>query len=182
MKTRNCPSCDKELIYENHNSFYRARKCNSKCKSCMQSGENNSFHGKIHTEETKDKLSKYNSGSNNKMYGKPSAMSGRTHTEETIQKMSDKRTKYWETHRVDTTEFEEYRNKVDALTNKQPIKLLENFDKRGVSGLDGAYHLDHITSVWWGFHNNIPPEEIAHISNLRMIPWLENQKKWKWKR
>ena len=38
--------------------------------------------------------------------------------------------------------------------------------------------MDHIISVWNGFHNDIPPEQIADISNLRMIPWLENQIKW----
>lgn len=38
--------------------------------------------------------------------------------------------------------------------------------------------MDCIKSVWSGFHNKIPAEKIAHISNLRFIPWMENQKKW----
>jgi len=144
----------------------------------MQLGENNSFHGKRHTEEHKKRMSELNSGSNNKMYGKESAMLGKRHTDDTIQKMSDKRKEFWERKGAIPTAFKRYRNKVDVLTAKQPIHLLENFDKRGPAGKEGAYHLDHIISVWNGFHNDIPPEQIADISNLRMIPWLENQIKW----
>ena len=56
--------------------------------------------------------------------------------------------------------------------------LLENIEKRGRAGVKGAYHLDHIKSMWYGFHNNISPEIIGDISNLQMLPWLENQRKW----
>jgi hypothetical protein len=55
---------------------------------------------------------------------------------------------------------------------------LENSNKRGKAGIEGAFHLDHIISVWYGYHHNIPAEEIANIKNLKFIPWLENQKKW----
>lgn len=178
MKTRNCPVCGKELLYPNHNSFYRARKNNSKCNSCKQVGENNSFFGKKHSNKTKELYSQTRKGENNSMYGKPSAMLGKRHREETIKKQSEKRMEWWKKMGANPTEFERYRNKVDTLTAKQPIHLLENFDKRGVAGADGAYHLDHIVSAWYGFHNNIPAEQIAHISNLRMIPWMENQTKW----
>ena len=181
IKIRNCPTCNVELVYKmthNASSFYRAKKKNSVCKSCSQSNENNSFYGKKHKKETRANYSKNRTGENNPMYGKPSAMLGRTHTEETIQTMSDLRKKYWKNQGANPSEFQKYRNKVDTLTNKQPIELLENFDKRGIAGVDGAYHLDHVKSVWWGFHNNVPAETIADISNLRMIPWLENQQKW----
>ncbi len=31
-----------------------------------------------------------------------------------------------------------------------------------------------------GFKNHIPDEKIGHISNLQMLPWMENQLKgWK---
>lgn len=36
------------------------------------------------------------------------------------------------------------------------------------------YDLDHKISVSYGFKNNIPPENIAHISNLRIISHQEN--------
>jgi hypothetical protein len=178
MKTRNCPICRKEMVYENHSVFNRAKKGNTSCKSCSKKGERNPFYGKKHTEEHKKHISELNMGSNNKMYGKKSAMLGKQHTDDTIQKMSEKRKDFWKRKGANTTEFQKYRNKVDVLTAKQPIHLLENFDKRGPAGKEGAYHLDHIISVWNGFHNDIPPEQIANIENLRMIPWLENQIKW----
>ena len=80
--------------------------------------------------------------------------------------------------------YEDYRNSLDAwkaykldvwrTTNQQPLHLLENYDKRGVNGEEGAYTLDHIESIRKGFNNNIPPEQIGQFSNLQMLPWLDN--------
>jgi hypothetical protein len=73
-----------------------------------------------------------------------------------------------------------YRIDVWRITNQQPLHLLENYNKRGVNGQTGAYTLDHIISVKRGFIENIPPEQIGHISNLQMLPWEENiTKGWK---
>jgi hypothetical protein len=69
-----------------------------------------------------------------------------------------------------------YYHKVMKHTKKQPIHLLDDYDKRGNSKNDG-YHLDHIKSISYGFHNDIPAEEIGDISNLRFIHWLDNVKK-----
>lgn len=69
-----------------------------------------------------------------------------------------------------------YYLEVMKVTKKQKIELLEHYDKRGNSKNDG-YHLDHIISVSYGLHNNIPPAQIGDISNLRFIHWLENVKK-----
>ena len=72
-------------------------------------------------------------------------------------------------------EREKYYRKVIQITNKQPIHLLENYDKlRGLSGVSGAYQLDHIISKNYGFKNNIDPEIIGDIDNLQFIPWEEN--------
>ena len=73
--------------------------------------------------------------------------------------------------------FKKYFNKVRTITNKQPLESLENFDKRGICGENGAYNLDHCYSIIEGFKNNIPPEIIGNIKNLKMIPWKENLKK-----
>lgn len=64
---KNCPECNKEIIYSSIYSLKTSIKNNSKCKSCAMSGENNSmygrtgdkngFYGKKHTKETKNKLS-----------------------------------------------------------------------------------------------------------------------------
>lgn len=72
---------------------------------------------------------------------------------------------------------EKYRRNVINLTNRQPIYLLENYNKRGVSGINGAYHLDHKYSILEGFKNNIEPEVIASLNNLVFIPWEDNVKK-----
>jgi len=74
-------------------------------------------------------------------------------------------------------EFKLYKRKVISVTKKQPIHLLQNFNKRGVSGIDGNYHLDHKFSIVEGFKQNISPEFIGNINNLEFIPWIENVKK-----
>ena len=80
----------------------------------------------------------------------------------------------YEEYLLSLPDWKIYRNKVDRLTKKQPLQKLTNYDKRGVNGKDGAYTLDHIISVVFGFKNKIPAEVIAHIENLRMLPWKDN--------
>jgi len=72
------------------------------------------------------------------------------------------------------SEKEKYYKKVLNITKKQPIKLLENYKKRGRAGIDGAYHLDHIIPIIYGFINDIPSEIIGDISNLQFITWEDN--------
>ena len=71
-------------------------------------------------------------------------------------------------------EQEKYRRQVVSLTKKQPISLLKNYEKRGISGINGIYQLDHKYSILEGFKNNINPEIIASLNNLVFIPWEEN--------
>jgi hypothetical protein len=75
-------------------------------------------------------------------------------------------------------EAKEYYKLVRHYTEKQPLHLLENFDKpRGLCGVEGAYQLDHMVSIKYGFENNIPANVIGNLSNLRFIPWKENNEK-----
>jgi DNA-binding CsgD family transcriptional regulator len=76
-----------------------------------------------------------------------------------------------------SNEFTKYKRKVISVTKKQPIHNLKNFNRRGVSGVDGNYHLDHKFSIVEGFKHNISPEIIGHVKNLEFIPWMENVKK-----
>ena len=71
-------------------------------------------------------------------------------------------------------EIEKYRNKVISTTRKQPLHLLENFEKRGKPGQEGAYNVDHKFSIVEGFKNNISPVIIGDIVNLEMLPFKEN--------
>jgi len=71
-----------------------------------------------------------------------------------------------------------YYTLVRTISEKQPLHLLENFDKpRGRAGKSGMYHLDHMISINYGFKNNIDPKIIGHISNLQFITWQENLQK-----
>jgi transposase-like protein len=72
------------------------------------------------------------------------------------------------------SEFKNYRREVISITKKQPIYELSNFDKRGVSGIDGNFHLDHKFSIVEGFKQKIDPNIIGGIKNLEFIPWKEN--------
>jgi hypothetical protein len=69
--------------------------------------------------------------------------------------------------------WREYRAICWSVTNSQPLFTLENIEQRGFRNM----HLDHKISVWYGFMNGIDPAIIGDISNLRMIPYLENMAK-----
>lgn len=75
------------------------------------------------------------------------------------------------------TDYDAYKHLVWYYTNMNDLKTLENCDKRGKTGVDGAYHLDHIFSISSGYINGIPPEIIGSIKNLKFIPWKENVSK-----
>ena len=55
--TRNCPKCQKELTYKYKHSRDNSETNNRLCWSCRNSGENNPFYGKTHTEEHKKHIS-----------------------------------------------------------------------------------------------------------------------------
>jgi len=77
------------------------------------------------------------------------------------------------------TELQEYRCLVNYYTNKNDLSVLENYNKkRGLSGVVGAYQLDHVISIKDGYDNNIKPEVIGSIDNLQFITWEENRSKW----
>lgn len=198
--SRKCNFCERIRYYTTLKIWKRSERINGRCKDCiienprkgwhhteetkdviseMYKGEGNPMYGKHLSEYHKKKLSKKFKGENNPMYGKISAMRGKKHTEESINKQRQKKKDYWISigHEC-KDEFIKYRTEVTRLTNKQPIHLLENYDKRGKDGIMGAYHLDHIISVWKGFNKKLAPQKIADINNLQFIPWLDNQKKW----
>ncbi len=75
------------------------------------------------------------------------------------------------------SEYKKYKRLVYKITNQQNINTLINFDKRGLTGHIGAYHLDHKYSIVEGFKNSINPEIIGNIKNLEFIPWEDNLKK-----
>lgn len=79
------------------------------------------------------------------------------------------------------TKYKEYRYLVDKLSEINYVKHYDIINPehkpRTKCGVEGGYQLDHIYPVYEGFLNNISPEEVAKIENLRVIPWEENQRK-----
>lgn len=188
---RNCPKCNKEIIYCNKRSFYYAIKNQTGCVSCGKSGikcpwVSISNKNRVWSEQTKQKMSKLFSGSGNPMFGTKGGMKGKNQSDFQKENQSKYMKNRWAKEKgvlvknlhKNWSEFRKYRAKVDKLTKQQPLYILENFDKRGKAGEDGAYHVDHIISVYNGFRKNMPALEIANIKNLQMLPWLENQIKW----
>lgn len=75
-------------------------------------------------------------------------------------------------------EYEIYRKKVLYYTERQPLFLLENSDKkRTLCGVEGGYQLDHIFSIKQGFEMGIEPKFVGSLVNLRYIPWEKNRAK-----
>ena len=77
-----------------------------------------------------------------------------------------------------TPEFVRYRNTVHRLSDKvyQANRELINPDNhpRTLAGVEGGYQLDHIRTIKDGFENDVPPEQLAVVGNLRVIPWQDN--------
>ena len=71
--------------------------------------------------------------------------------------------------------FKIYKSEVYKVTNKQPLYMLENFEKRGSASNDSnAHHVDHMFSIYEGFKQKIPPFIIGNICNLEMIHYSKN--------
>lgn len=75
-------------------------------------------------------------------------------------------------------ELTDYRNKVSWLTeqnyNRFEHMINPESKPRTRAGVNNGFHLDHIYPVSKGFEENIPPEVIANVDNLRLIDWREN--------
>lgn len=68
------------------------------------------------------------------------------------------------------TEYEKYRIAVWRYSNR-------TYKKSTLGKRDKNNHLDHILSIVEGFKNNVSPEVMGSIYNLRIIPSNENRKK-----
>ncbi len=146
--SRQCPDCSNNMLYMSERSLKKAIYDNTICNSCSTKKYKKTFNDVI-TEEHRKKMR--------------ASKAGFRSWEEYVEKYPKK-------------QF--YKREVWRLTYKQPLNELENWDKRGRCGVDGAYQLDHIKSINWGWENQIPAEVISDWDNLRMIPWKENREKW----
>ena len=193
---RNCSECGTEIYYTTIGSMNQSEKLNRKCRKCGCGWA----RGKTkETNESLYKMSKNVSKANkgcipwNKGLTKIDHHSlqiigekrkGKRHTDDIKKIISDYSKSRWEAGVYDNQygklykEFKKYQHKVHKLTHK--VKhLIEGYDseKHGKMGKSGAYQIDHIIDIKFGFDNNIPEEKIADLSNLQFIPWEENIKK-----
>jgi endogenous inhibitor of DNA gyrase (YacG/DUF329 family) len=145
---RNCPDCANEMSYVSEGTLKTAIKRNTICNSCSTYKYKKTFNDII-KEEHRMKMR--------------ASKAGFSSWKEYVEKYPKK---------------EMYKREVWRLTYQQPLDTLANWDKRGRCGVDGAYQLDHIKSINWGWENKVSAEVIAEWSNLRMIPWKENRDKW----
>jgi hypothetical protein len=89
----------------------------------------------------------------------------------------------WEEYKREYPEKKQYQSEVRRLTRLQPLHELPGYERleenRGLNGVEGAYQLDHNVSIDVGWAKHIPPQYIAHISNLQVLKWEENISKGK---
>jgi len=69
--------------------------------------------------------------------------------------------------------FAGYKALVLYITNKSRARVTEGY-KVGLAGKYDSWQLDHMYSIFRGFHDNISPLIIGHICNLKMEPWRDN--------
>lgn len=70
-----------------------------------------------------------------------------------------------------------YRKTARNMTERNKKNMDLSSYNIGKAGVDGAYQVDHIVSVVYGYENNIPVELIASVENLQVLPWKENLSK-----
>jgi hypothetical protein len=75
----------------------------------------------------------------------------------------------WEERNASLPEYEKYCRAVWKVTNTQQLETVEGYSMRGKD-----FHLDHKFSISEGFKQNISPEVIGNIVNLRVISAREN--------
>jgi hypothetical protein len=145
---RNCSHCGKEMGYSREDIRDNAEIKGTVCNSCSTYKYKKTFNDII--------------------------------TEDNIKQMRATKAgfKDWDEYVENYPKKQFYKREVWRLTYKHPLSEFENWDKRGRCGVEGAYQLDHIKSISWGWENGIPAQTIAELGNLRMIPWKENRNKW----
>jgi hypothetical protein len=141
---RNCPMCGNDISYIHKGGMEAGNKKNKVCNSCSAYKYNKTFKDVIKPEHTLQMRA----------------------TKAGFQNFDEYKLRY--------PKKRFYKREVWRLTYQKPIDTLENWELRGRCGVEGAYQLDHIKSINWGWKNGIDAEVIAEWDNLRMLPWKVN--------
>lgn len=145
---RKCSNCDCEITYNRRDNYNRAIKKNTICNSCSAKKNQKGFLKGV-TDEQRKKMRATKAGF-----------------------------KSWQEYVEKYPKKQFYKREVWKYTYRNDLESLPNFDKRGRNGVDGAYQIDHIISISEGWERGIPPEIIGSYSNLQMLTWEANRKKW----
>lgn len=148
-------------------------------QSNRSSGSNNPMFGKHHKDVSKKKMSEKKFGykpwiTGKKLPGIFKRFNRRGINNAYIKYILKEENITYDEYLSRLTDKEKYYKEVIRITRLQNIKILEHYEKQSKAPNEHAYHLDHIYPIIKGFENNIPPEIIGDISNLRFIPWKEN--------
>lgn len=195
--------CGLPGVFQRKNGFYYCADHNSKCPSVREKiSKINSVNqiGRKHSVETKEKMSRTRKGrivsedtkekikESNKTYWEQHTRvpwnKGKTGLQTPWNKGLRKNESLEILKRDDPIyqDFRKYRNRVSTRTKKTYELFKEQINpnnlKLGKAGINGAHHIDHIVSVRVGFEKGIPVEQIADASNLQVIPWLDNIRKY----
>lgn len=141
---RNCPECGNEMSYVSESTLKTSATKNTVCNSCSTYKYNKTFNDVI-TPEHRLQMRATKAGFQN-----------------------------FDEYKLRYPKKQFYKREVWRLTYQNPLDTLEHWELRGRCGVEGAYQLDHIKSINWGWENGIEPEVIAEWDNLRMIPWKTN--------
>ena len=182
---RQCPSCDKEIIYSSQSSRWNVRLAiqeNRLCSSCriLPDPWNK---GLPLSEQHKLNISNSNIGKSRhsdeyKQWLKTNSIFCKTGKDSvSLNAYLKKNNITYDEYLERLPKFKKYHRDVMNITKKQDISNLPNLNLRGLAGVTGAYHLDHIISIKEGFDKNISAEIIGHITNLQFITWEDNIKK-----
>ena len=202
-----CDICSKEkylmyYAYRSNISKYGYYSCSHKCasnKNKLTKLEKYGDKNYVNVEKCKQtKLKKYdNENYNNSTKNKETCLKNygvdNPSQSDIIQKLKTKN--YFSKHGfmpIEKTDLDRYRCKVKNLTNKNKKELLKNWnghdfydneyikDNFNLSVYNKKYPtIDHKISVFYGFINNLPPEEISKIDNLCFTKRTLNIKKHK---
>ena len=201
---RNCPKCNSEIQYKNPRSFKWAERDGKECRKCYSNKISDTLKGrncgkprrkdseitKTHfrdcpdcntpmgygTKKQMNEAIRLNTICNSCSCYKYNKTFKDVITDEHINKMRATKAGFdsFEEYVEKYPKKEMYKRNVWRLTYQNDLTILENWDKRGRCGVDGAYQLDHIYPISKGYENKIPAEELAKMNNLRMIPWKQN--------
>jgi hypothetical protein len=141
---RNCPECGNNMSYIKEATMKESLRRNTICNRCSCYKYNKTFKDVIKPEH---------------ILQMRATKAGFSNFEEYKEKYPKKKF---------------YKQEVWRLTYQHDLSKLPNVELRGRCGVDGAYQLDHIQSINWGWENGIEPSVIASMENLKVIPWREN--------